>query len=107
MLLLLKKFTVVHNGVTYSSGSVMNLSEADAEILLAEGVAVKVEQDESVAQAPVETKVDFDAMTLAELKQYCKDNGIDTGKARRKNDILDLLGGGESLPMVNFQAVIK
>lgn len=36
---------------------------------------------------------DFSTMTVAQLKSYADDNGIDLGDAKRKSEILGIIGG--------------
>lgn len=41
--------------------------------------------------------ISFDNMTVAQLKQFAKDNGIDIGSAAKKDEIIQVIAGaGES-----------
>lgn len=108
MQILLQKFTVVHNGVAYTAGSVMDIPENDAKILLDEGVAIEVNQETTTAQVNAPKTEDYNSMSVAELKEYCKQNAVDLGKAKRKADILAVIEENlDSLPAIDFGKVVK
>ena len=105
----LLKFTVVHNGVRYQAGSVMDLPEKDANKLLAEGIAAVLEQEKTAAQKATQVEMDFSSMTVAELKHYCAENGIGVGKTKKKADLLAIIAERDnenSLPSVDYKAVV-
>ncbi|WP_028988037.1 hypothetical protein [Thermicanus aegyptius] len=66
---------------------------------LAAKVREKEKSEKPVSKpAPVGGLNDFNDMTVAELKQYAADNGIDLGGATKKGDILAVIfatKGGE------------
>ena len=121
----IKKFKLRFNGETFGKGAVLNLPAADAEAL----VTANPEQFEYVPDTPEmaaerakifvtddkagEESFDLDGMTVAQLKDFAKENGIDIGEATKKQDIIDAIVAAaepqepEGLPDVDLKDTVK
>ena len=110
---LIKKFTLLRNGVEYKAGTILELPEVEANALVAgapkEFEKVSVESTEKADR----TLKDF---TNTELKALCEERGLEVPKAANKAKLLELLEGaadqqdetdGDSLPPVNAAATVK
>lgn len=53
----------------------------------------QAEQEEDQNEEQPEQADSLDGMTVLELKAYAKQNGIELGDARKKNDILNVIRG--------------
>lgn len=117
MQVLIKKFTLLRDGIKYKAGTILELPEAEAEALVAGApkefekvsVAVAVNKDSGAEK----TLKDF---TNTELKALCEERGLEIPKAANKAKLLELLEGaadqqdgddGDSLPPVNAAATVK
>ncbi len=125
---LIKKFTLRHNGQDYKAGTIINLSEAEAAALVAsapkefEKVVVKEvvaaadraaggsdeKQDEPTAEKSL------NEYTNGKLKEMCEELGIDVPKNANKAKLVELLekaadedDAGSSLPPVDTAATVK
>lgn len=120
MQVLIKKFTLLRDGIKYKAGTIIELPEAEAEALVAGApkefekisVAVVVSTDARVEKAE-KTLKDF---TNTELKALCEERGLEVPKAANKAKLLELLEGaadqlegadGDSLPPVDTAATVK
>lgn len=114
---LIKKFTLIRNGVRYPAGGVVELPDDEAAALAAsspkefEVINVAAEPAIKVAGEPVEG-IDLEKLTVAELKKFAAGNGIDIGDAAKKQDIINAITHAdadeqEGLPPVNPEATVK
>ena len=115
---LIKKFTLLRNGVEYKAGTILELPEANALVAGApkefEKVSVGVVVNSTTSAKKAErTLKDF---TNTELKALCEERGLEVPKAANKAKLLELLEGaadqqdetdGDSLPPVNAAATVK
>ena len=121
----IKKFKLRYNGETFGAGAVLDLPAADAEALL----KANPEQFEYVPDTPEmaaekakilvtdaetgEEGFNLDGMTVAQLKEFAKENGIDIGEATKKQDIIDAIVAAaepqepEGLPQVDIKGTVK
>lgn len=118
MKLLVKKFTLRSDGVDYAAGSVVDIPAGRA-VALAESAPLEFEILEDVAAETVvtgvvevpEDGVNLDDLTVAELKAFAEDNGIDIGKATKKADIIDAIMNQpedeSELPALDAEATLK
>lgn len=120
MQVLIKKFTLLRDGIEYKAGTILELPEAEAEALVAgapkefEKVSVAVVVNAAASAEKAEkTLKDF---TNAELKALCEERGLEVPKAANKAKLLELLESeadqqedtdGDSLPPVNAAATVK
>ena len=123
MKVLVKKFTLVRNGVIFKAGSVVDLPDEEALRLTREsikefGLLAEAMPDVKIIKEPEEIKTalgaELEAMTIEKLKAYAAENGIDLGKTAKKADIINLIlaaeaGVGEEngLPGVDAGALVK
>lgn len=63
----------------------------DAPVI--KGAAEEVEEQPEEQPEDVETEQDFEEMSVAQLKAYAHDNGIDLGKAYKKAEIIEKIKG--------------
>lgn len=107
----IKKFKLRYGGVTYGAGTVLDLPEADACALIAQQPECFEFTPDAVAE--VEKDVNIDTMTVAQLKEFAEENGIDIGGATKKQDIIDAIvaagepAGGVGLPDVDLKGTVK
>lgn len=107
----IKKFKLRYGGVTYGAGTVLDLPEADARALVAQQPECFEFTPDVVAE--VEKDVNIDTMTVAQLKEFAEENGIDIGGATKKQDIIDAIvaagepAGGVGLPDVDLEGTVK
>lgn len=117
----IKKFKLRYAGKTFDKGAVLDLPAADAEAL----VTANHEQFEYVPDTPEEAaekakiltadgeSFNLDGMTIAQLKEFAKENGIDIGEATKKQDIIDAIAAAaepqepEGLPQVDLKGTVK
>lgn len=117
---LIKKFTLLRNGVEYKAGTILELPEAEANALVAgapkefEKVSVGVVVNSTTSAKKAERT--FKDFTNTELKALCEERGLEVPKAANKAKLLELLEGaanqqdetdGDSLPPVNAAATVK
>lgn len=123
MKVLVKKFTLVRNGVIFKAGEVVDLPDEEALRLTREsikefGLLTEAMPDAKIIKEPEKIKTalsaEFEAMTVEQLKNYAVENGIDLGKTSKKADIINLLmaveagdEGEDSLPAVDAGALVK
>lgn len=118
MKVLIKKFSLLRNGVTYGAGQVIELPEAEALKLVRdtpkEFVLLETAQQATTPAQPESEAAGagLAAMTVEQLKAYAVQNGIDLGKAGKKADIIGLIeaaeaGCADGLPAVDAGALVK
>lgn len=127
--LLIKKFTLVRNGIRYTAGSVVELPENEAAALAQsrskefEVIDVPKEQPAAEAQERAvsaagvaavpedENNVNLDKMNVAQLKKYARENGIDVGEASKKQELIEAIAAGavaeNGLPDIDTEALVK
>lgn len=114
---LIKKFTLLRNGVEYKAGTILELPEAEANALVAgapkefEKVAVTVISDADAGSDNNEEKALKD-YSNEELKAMCKVREIEIPKNVNKAKLVELLEAvneaeEEILPPVNTAATVK
>lgn len=121
----IKKFKLRYEGYTFGAGAEIDIPEAEAKKL----VAANPEQFEYVPDTPEEAaekakiivtdketgeeSFNLDGMTIAQLKEFAKENGIDIGEATKKQDIIDAIAAAaepqepEGLPQVDLKGTVK
>lgn len=121
----IKKFKLRYEGYTFGAGAEIDIPEAEAKKLVAESP----EQFEYVPDTPEEAaekakiivtdketgekSFNLDGMTIAQLKEFAKENGIDIGEATKKQDIIDAIAAAaepqepEGLPQVDLKGTVK
>lgn len=118
MKILIKKFSLLRNGVTYGAGQVIDLPEAEALQLVRETPKeFALLEAAQQAAAPVEAEAEpagaeLAAMTVEQLKAYALQGGIDLGKTTKKAEIIALIEAAEadcadSLPAIEAGALVK
>lgn len=121
----IKKFKLRYNGETFGAGAVLDLPVADAEALLKanpEQFEYVTDTSEIAAEKAKilvtdaetgEESFSLDGMTVAQLKEFAEENGIDIGGATKKQDIIDAIvaagepAGGVGLPDVDLKGTVK
>lgn len=121
----IKKFKLRYEGYTFGAGAEIDIPEAEAKKL----VAANPEQFEYVPDMPEEAaekakiivtdnetgeeSFNLDGMTVAQLKEFAKENNIDIGEATKKQDIIDAIAAAaepqepEGLPQVDLKGTVK
>lgn len=121
----IKKFKLRYEGYTFGEGAEIDIPEAEVKKLVAESP----EQFEYVSDTPEEAAekakiivtdnetgeegFNLDGMTVAQLKEFAKENGIDIGEATKKQDIIDAIAAAaepqepEGLPQVDLKGTVK
>lgn len=110
MQVLVNKFELVRDGVTYKAGSVVDLPDDVAEALVesapkefAYAMPIPLPDD-----APAES---LEEMTVAQLQQLAADNGIAVAKSAKKADIIAAINAGghaeAGLPDVDASDLVK
>ena len=117
MKILIKKFSLLRNGVAYGTGQIVDLPEAEALQLVRETpkefALLEAEQQAALAEAEAEPAgADLAAMTVEQLKAYALQSGIDLGKTTKKAEIIALIeaaeaGCADGLPAVDAGALVK
>lgn len=128
--MLIKKFTLLRNGVRYTAGAVVDLPDDEAAALAKDSPkefevidmpvveeAIAKEQAAPAAGAasvPEDTpEFNLDKLNVAQLKKFAKDNGIDVGGATKKQELLDAIADAgekaeqEGLPEIDAEALVK
>lgn len=112
-----KKFKLRYAGLTFGAGAEIDIPAAEAKKL----VTASPEQFEYVPDTPEEAadneigeeSLNLDGMTVAQLKEFAKENGIDIGEATKKQDIIDAIVAAaepqepEGLPDVDLKDTVK
>lgn len=112
MQVLVNKFELVRDGVTYKAGSVVDLPDDVAEALVesapkefAYAVPIPLPDDAPVvpieAEAPAES---LEEMTVAQLQQLAADKGIAVAKSAKKADIIAAINAGCELGLPDVDA---
>ena len=97
MKVLIKKFSLLRDGVTYGAGQVLDLPEAEA-LKLAQNAPKEFALLEEAAPANIgssallednevgvaKTGIVLETMTVEQLKNYALENGIDLGRLKNK-----------------------
>lgn len=121
----IKKFKLRYEGYTFGAGAEIDIPAAEAKKLVAESP----EQFEYVPDMPEEAaekakiivtdnengeeSFNLDGMTVAQLKEFAKENGIDIGEVTKKQDIIDAIAAAaepqepEGLPQVDLKGTVK
>lgn len=118
MKILIKKFSLLRNGVAYGAGQVVDLPEQEALQLVREApkefVLLEAAQQAAVSAQPEAEPAgaELAAMTVEQLKAYALQSGIDLGKTTKKADIINLIeaveaGAEDGLPAVDAGMLVK
>ena len=120
MKVLVKKFTLVRDGVTYNAGEIVDLPVEEATRLVNESgkefaLLAEVKPEAKNVSAPQETAgATLESMTVEQLKSLASEHGIDLGKATKKADIIGLIlaaeadaGDENALPAIDAAALVK
>lgn len=121
----IKKFKLRYEGYTFGAGAEIDIPEAEAKKLVVanpeqfEYVPDTLEEAAEKAKIIVTDKetgeegFNLDGMTVAQLKEFAKENGIDIGDATKKQDIIDAIVAAaepqepEGLPQVDLKGTVK
>lgn len=113
MQVLVNKFELVRDGVTYKAGSVVDLPDDVAEALVESApkeFAYVMPDDAPVVPAETEAPAEsLEEMTVAQLQQLAADNGIAVAKSAKKADIIAAINAGcePGLPDVDAADLVK
>lgn len=119
MKVLVNKFELVRDGVTYKAGSVVDLPDDVAEALVESApkefaYAMPILLPDDAPVVPAETEVptkSLEEMTVAQLQQLAADNGIAVAKSAKKADIIAAINAGghaeAGLPDVDAADLVK
>lgn len=124
MKVLIKKFSLVRDGITYNAGSVVDLPDEEALklsreaakefALLEEAADLNIAAPALASAGEAEAAkggIALEKMTIEQLKNYALENGIDIGKTSKKTDIIGLIlaaeAGEDGLPAVDAGALVK
>lgn len=121
MKVLVKKFTLVRDGVTYNAGEIVDLPVEEATRLVNESgkefaLLAEVKPEAKNASAPQQETAGatLESMTVEQLKSLASEHGIDLGKATKKADIIGLFlaaeadaGDENALPAIDAAALVK
>ena len=117
----IKKFKLRYEGYTFGAGAEIDIPETEAKKL----IVANPEQFEYVPDTPEEAaekakiltadgeSFNLDGMTVAQLKEFAKENGIEIGEATKKQDIIDAIAAAaepqepEGLPQVDLKGTVK
>lgn len=122
----IKKFKLRYEGYTFGAGAEIDIPEAEAKKLVAENpeqfeyvpdTPEEVAEEEAAEKAKILTadgeSFNLDGMTVAQLKEFAKEKGIDIGEATKKQDIIDAIVAAaepqepEGLPQVDLKGTVK
>ena len=121
MKVLVKKFTLVRDGVTYNAGEIVDLPVEEATRLVNESgkefaLLAEVKPEAKNVSAPQQETAGatLESMTVEQLKSLASEHGIDLGKATKKADIIGLIlaaeadaGDENALPAIDAAALVK
>lgn len=118
MQVLVNKFELVRDGVTYKAGSVVDLPDDVAEALVESAPkefayampTIPLPGDAPVVPAETEAPAEsLEEMTVAQLQQLAADNGIAVAKSAKKADIIAAINAGcePGLPDVDAADLVK
>ena len=116
MKVLVKKFTLVRDGVTYNAGEIVDLPVEEATRLVNESgkefaLLAEVKPEAKNVSAPQQETAGatLESMTVEQLKSLASEHGIDLGKA-----IIGLIlaaeadaGDENALPAIDAAALVK
>ncbi len=101
MKVMIKRFSLRHNGKTYQAGQTAELPEETAKKLVVDSPKEFALLDEEAHsnEPPIPVGVNEDEieepaledMTIQELKALAEENGIDLGQAKKKQDIIAII----------------
>lgn len=121
----IKKFKLRYEGYTFGAGAEIDIPEAEAKKLVAENPEQFEYVPDTLEEAAEKAKIivtdketgeenfNLDGMTVAQLKEFAKENGIDIGEATKKQDIIDVIAAAaepqepEGLPQVDLKGTVK
>ena len=121
----IKKFKLRYAGETFGASTVLDIPETEARALIkgAPDCYEFVPDSEEMAKIKANILVkdeetgeegfNLDGMTVAQLKDFAKENGIDIGDAVKKQDIIDAIVASaeqqepEGLPNVDLKGTVK
>lgn len=121
----IKKFKLRYAGITFGRGAEIDIPAAEAKKLVAESPeqfeyipdtpeeSAEKEKNMTIDNETNEETFNLDGMTVAQLKEFAKENGIDIGEATRKQDIIDAIVAAaepqepEGLPDVDLKDTVK
>ena len=115
MQVLVNKFELVRDGITYKAGSVVDLPD-DVELVesapkeFAYAMPVPLPEEPAEPEKPDgDAGVTLEEMTVAQLQQLAAEKGITLAKSAKKADIIAAINTGESegLPDVDAAELVK
>lgn len=117
MRVLVNKFELVRDGVTYKAGSVVDLpDEVAAELVesapkeFAYAMPVPLPEEPAEPEKPDgDAGVTLEEMTVAQLQQLATEKGITLAKSAKKADIIAAINADEAegLPDVDAAGLVK
>ena len=121
----IKKFKLRYEGYTFGAGAEIDIPEAEAKKLVAESPEQFEYVPDTLEEAAEKAKIivtdketgeesfNLDSMTVAQLKEFAKENDIDIGEATKKQDSIDAIAAAaepqepEGLPQVDLKGTVK
>lgn len=121
----IKKFKLRYAGETFGVGTVLDIPDTEAKALIKSDPDCYeyVPDSEDMAKLKANIRVkdaetgeegfNLDGMTIAQLKDFAKENGIDIGDAAKKQEIIDAIVAAaeqqepEGLPNVDLKGTVK
>lgn len=121
----IKKFKLRYAGETFGAGTVLDIPETEARALIKDAPDCYEFIPDSDEMAKIKANIlvkdeetgeegfNLDGMTVAQLKDFAKENGIDIGDAVKKQDIIDAIVAfaeqqeQEGLPNVDLKGTVK
>lgn len=117
MQVLVNKFELVRDGVTYKAGSVVDLpDEVAAELVesapkeFAYAMPVPLPEEPAEPEKPDgDAGITLEEMTVAQLQQLAAEKGITLAKSAKKTDIIAAINADEAegLPDVDAAELVK
>ena len=113
MQVLVNKFELVRDGITYKAGSVVDLPDDVVESApkeFAYAMPVPLPEEPAEPEKPDgDAGVTLEEMTVAQLQQLAAEKGITLAKSAKKADIIAAINTGESegLPDVDAAELVK
>ncbi len=120
-----KKFKLRYAGETFGAGTVLDIPDTEAKALIQNDPDCYEFVPDSEEMAKIKANIlvkdeetgeegfNLDGMTVAQLKDFAKENGIDIGDAVKKQDIIDAIVASaeqqepEGLPNVDLKGTVK
>lgn len=121
----IKKFKLRYAGETFGVGTVLDVPDTEAQALIKSDPDCYEYVPDSVEMANLKANIlvkdaetgeegfNLDGMTIVQLKDFAKENGIDIGDVTKKQDIIDAIVNvakpcnAEGLPPIDAEGTVK